>query len=54
MLPAEQERTKIQSMQVYDILNEERHPLSFENKDPGESTKKIHIIGENFNHEPNK
>lgn len=47
MLPAEQERRKIQSMQVYDILSEELHPLSFENKDPGETTKKNHTIGEN-------
>lgn len=39
MLPAVQERKKIRSMQVYDILSEELHPLSFENKDPGESTK---------------
>lgn len=42
MLPAVQERKKIRSMQVYDILSEELHPLSFENKDPGESTKKKH------------
>lgn len=41
VLPAEQERKKIRSVQVYDNLSEEQHPLSFENKDPGESTKKI-------------
>ena len=54
VLPAWQERKKIQSMQVYDILSEELHPLSFENKDPGEPINKIHINRENLNHGPNK
>lgn len=48
MLPAEQERKKIRSMQVYDILNEELHLLSSENKDPGESINKIHIIRKKY------